>query len=163
LRNDVPRKKSARMLAERTLDLTLGLGSIWPAGTRLEAVMPREVEKGAVVNNKTIRVLPDHRGLHAVVENLARYAANRLERGNVAAQNRLQILVNDEPRPDQARIAEHHGEQPDDPSHPGLVGELNLEPSQIDLGLLARRSLEPYLERGDGSGRMSRTARFTAV
>ena len=66
---------------------------------------PREVEKGAVVNDKTIRVFPDHRGLHAVVENLARYAANRLERGNVAAQNRLQILVNDEPRPDQARIA----------------------------------------------------------
>ena len=28
-----------------------------------------------------------------VVENLARYAANRLERGNVAAQNRLQVLV----------------------------------------------------------------------
>jgi len=89
---------------------------------------------------------------HAVVENLARYAANRLERGNVAAQNRLQILVNDEPRPDQARIAEHHGEQPDDPRHPGLVGELNLEPGEIDLGLLARRSLEPHLERGDGVG-----------
>ena len=72
--------------------------------------MPREVEKGAVVNDKTIRVFPDHRGLHAVVENLARYAADHLERGNVAAQNRLQILVNDEPRPDQARISEHHGE-----------------------------------------------------
>jgi hypothetical protein len=93
--------------------------------------MPREVEKGAVVNDKTIRVFPDYRGLHAVVENLARYAANRLERGNVAAQNRLQILVNDEPR-----IAEHHGEQPDDPRRPGLVGELNLEPGQIDLSLL---------------------------
>ena len=45
-----------------------------------------------------------------------------------------------EPRPDQARIAEHHGEQPDDPRYPGLVGELNLEPGQIDLSLLARRS-----------------------
>ena len=32
--------------------------------------------------------------------------------------------------------------------NPGFVGELNLEPGQIDLGLLARRSLEPYLERG---------------
>ena len=49
--------------------------------------MPREVEKGAVVDDKTIRVFPDHRGLHAVVENLARYAADRLERGDVAAQN----------------------------------------------------------------------------
>ena len=34
-----------------------------------------------------------------VAENLARYAANRLERGNVAAQNRRQNLVNDEPPP----------------------------------------------------------------
>src|SRR5271169_6584605 len=108
----------------------LGLGTIWPAGPWLEGVMPREVEKGAVVDDKTIRVFPDRRGLHAIVENLARYA----------------------PRPDQARIAEHHGEQPDDPRHPGLVGELNLEPGQIDLGLLARRSLEPHLERGDGVG-----------
>src|ERR1700751_6350973 len=55
-----------------------------------------------------------------------------------------------EPRPDQARIAKHHGEQPDDPRHPGLVGELNLEPGQIDLSLLARRGLEPHLKRGDG-------------
>ena len=88
--------------------------------------MPREVNEGPVVDDKAIRVFPDHRGLHAVVENLARYAADRLERGNVAAQNGLQVLVNDEPRPDQARIAEHHGEQPDDPRYPGLVGELNL-------------------------------------
>jgi hypothetical protein len=45
--------------------------------------MPREVEKGAVVNDKTIRVFT---AVFAVVENLARYAANRLERGNAAAQ-----------------------------------------------------------------------------
>ena len=31
-----------------------------------------------------------------LIADLARCAANRLERGNVAAQNRLQILVNDE-------------------------------------------------------------------
>ena len=61
MRSDVPRKKSLANIAERTLDLTLGLGSIWPAGTRLEAVMPRKVEKGAVVNDKTIRVFPDRR------------------------------------------------------------------------------------------------------
>ena len=49
--------------------------------------MPRKVEKGAVVDDKTIRVFPDHRGLHAVVENIARCAADRLERSDVAAQN----------------------------------------------------------------------------
>jgi hypothetical protein len=58
-----------------------------PGGTRLKTVMPREVKKRPVVDDKTIRVFPDHRGLHAVVENLARCAADRLERGNVAAQN----------------------------------------------------------------------------
>jgi hypothetical protein len=33
--------------------------------------MPRKLEKGAVVDDNTIRVFPDHRGLHAVVENIA--------------------------------------------------------------------------------------------
>ena len=113
--------------------------------------MPSEVEKGAVVDHKTIRVFPDHRGLHAVVENLAWRSTDRLERGDVAAQNRLQIPMNNEPRPDQARIAEHHREQPDDARHPALIGELNFEPGEIDLGLglLAGRGLEPHLERGD--------------
>ena len=133
-------------VAERTLDLALGLGTIRPTGPRLEAVMPRKVEKGAVVDDKTVRVFPDHRGLHAVVEDLARHPTDRLERGDVAAQNRLQILVDDEPRPNQTRIAEHHREQPDDARHLGLVGELNFEPGEIDLGLLAGWGLKPYFE-----------------
>ena len=37
--------------------------------------MPCEVKKCAVVDDKTIRVFPHHRGLHVVIENLARYAA----------------------------------------------------------------------------------------
>ncbi len=49
--------------------------------------MPREVEQGAVVDHKTIRVFPDHRGFHAAVEKFAHYATDRLERGSVAAQN----------------------------------------------------------------------------
>jgi hypothetical protein len=44
--------------------------------------MPRKVEKSAVVDD-----LPDNRGLHAVLKNLARHTADRLKRGNVAAQN----------------------------------------------------------------------------
>ena len=55
-------------------------------------------------------------------------------------------------RPDQTRIAEHHGEQPDDARHPGVVGELNFELGEVDLGLLAGRSLEPHLERRDRIG-----------
>jgi hypothetical protein len=49
--------------------------------------MPRKVGKGAVVDDKTIRDFPDHGGLHAVVENIARCATDRLERSDVAAQN----------------------------------------------------------------------------
>ena len=49
--------------------------------------------------------------------------------------------MDDEPRPDQTRMAEHHGEQPDDARHPGVVGELNFESGEVDLGLLAGRSL----------------------
>ena len=56
----------------------------------------------------------------------------------MTAQNWLQILMDDKPRPDQARIAKHHGEQPDDARHSRLVGELSLELGEIDLGLLAR-------------------------
>jgi hypothetical protein len=61
--------------------------------------------------------------------------------------------MDDEPRPDQTRIAEHHGEQPDDPRHHWLIGELNFEPGEIDLGLPAGWGLEPHFERGDGSER----------
>ena len=157
------RGRSPRECSGTDAQLTLRFRPIWPASTRLEAIMPRKVEKSAVVDDKTIRVLPDNRGLHAVVENLARHTADRLERGDVAAQHRLQILVDDEPRPDQTRIAEHHGEQPDDARHPWLIGELNFEPGEIDLGLLAGWGLERTSKGVMGSGRMSRTARFTAV
>ena len=139
-------------IAEWTLDFALGLGTIGAAGTRLEAIVSREVEKGPVVDHKTVRVFSDHRGLHAVVENLTRYAPDRLERSDVATQNRLQILVDDEPRPDQTRIAQHHGEQPDDTRHAGLVRELDLEPREINLSLLPGRRLKPHLERRDTVG-----------
>ena len=77
---------------------------------------------------------------------------------------RLQILVHDEARPDQPRVAEHHGEQPDDALDAGLVGELDLEAGEIDLGLLAGRRLEAHLEAArPGRAGCSRTARFTAV
>ena len=42
-------------VAERPLDLALGLGPVGPAGLRLEAVVPREVEQGAVVDDEAVR------------------------------------------------------------------------------------------------------------
>src|SRR3954469_3235698 len=55
-------------------------------------------------------------------------------------------------RPDQARVAKHQGEEPDDSLDAGLIGELDLEAGEIDLGLLAGRGLEPHFEWRDRIG-----------
>ena len=62
---------------------------------------------------------PTTDGLHPVVEDLARHPAQGLEGSHVAAKHGLQVLVQDEPGPVQARMAEHQREQPDDPGKPG--------------------------------------------
>src|SRR6185312_16902730 len=104
-------------VAERALDLALGLRSIGPAGFWIKAVMTREVDQGAIVDDAVVIALAEHRGLHAVVEDLPRRTAQRLEGCRVAAQHRREILVHDEAGPDQSAVAEDHGEQPDDPRH----------------------------------------------
>ena len=134
------------------LDLFLRLGPIGPAGARLEAVVAGEVDEGAVVDDESVGVLADDRGLHAIVEDRARRAADRLEGRDVAAQNALQIRVEDEPRPDQPGVAEHHRKEPDDALDARLVGELDLEPGEVDLGLLARRRLEAHFVSGGVGG-----------
>src|SRR3954453_15970240 len=68
------------------------------------------------------------------------------ERRHMAAQNRLQVLMQDEAGPDQTRVAEHHREQPHDAGRGGLVREDDLELREVDLGLVARRGLEANLE-----------------
>ena len=89
---------------------------------RLKAVVAGEVDEGAVVDDESVGVLADDRGLHAIVEDGARRAADRLEGRDMAAQDALQVLVEDEPRPHQPGVAEHHREQPDD-ADPRLVLE----------------------------------------
>ena len=84
-------------VAERPLHFALGLGPIGPAGFRLEPVVPGEIEETAVVNHETVDILTDDCSLHAVIEDLARRPADRLQRSDVAAEHGLQILV-DEPR-----------------------------------------------------------------
>ena len=71
----------------------------------------------------------------------------------MAAQDRRQILMDDEARPDQAAEAEHQREQPDDPRRRRLVGEDDVEVGEVDLRLLAGRGLETDLEAAFGRGR----------
>ena len=92
-------------VSERPLHFALGFGPIGSTGTRLEAVVPCEVEEATVVNDQAVGILADHRRLHAVVENFLRNPADRFERRNVTAQDGLQVLVDDEARPDQPREA----------------------------------------------------------
>ena len=79
---------------------------------------------------------------------MARRRARRKPRYSSAG--RLQILAADEPRPNQPGVAEHHREQPDDALDPRLVGKLDLEPGEVDLGLLAQRRLEAVHLTYDG-------------
>ena len=92
-------------VAERALDLTLGLGPIGPARLGQEAVVARQLEQGRVEQDDAVGVLAADHGAHAVVEDLARHAAQRLEGRRVAAQHGLQVLVRDEARPDQPAVA----------------------------------------------------------
>ena len=77
--------------------------SSWPDRAGKRAAESRsgegEVDEGAVVDDESVGVLADDRGLHAIVEDGARRAADRLEGRDVAAQDALQVLVEDEPRP----------------------------------------------------------------
>ena len=108
--------------------------------------MPGQVEQRAIVDDQAIDILPEHGGFHAIVEDLPGCAAEGLKRCDVAAQHGSEVLVQDEASPDQPRVAEHQGEQPDDALGARLVDERDLEAGEVDLALNARRRLEADLE-----------------
>ena len=95
-------------ISERPLDFSLRFGSVWSAGARLEPIMPGQIDERAVADDEPVGILAENGSLHAVVEDFTRRAADRRERGHVATQHGLQILVQDEARPDQPGVAEHH-------------------------------------------------------
>ena len=130
-------------VAERPLNLALGFGPVRPAGAGLEAIVLRQRQQRAIVDDVAVIVLAGHRRLHAVVEDLDRHAAERVERLDMTAEQRLQVLVHDVAREHEARVAEHQAEQPDDPAGAGIVGEVDHEAGKVDLrldGLAASRS-----------------------
>ena len=63
--------------------------------------MASEIDERAVVDHEPLGVLAEDSGLHSVVEDLARNAADRLQSGAMTAKNCLQILMDNEARPDQ--------------------------------------------------------------
>src|SRR5215212_10133327 len=133
-------------VAERPLDLTLGFGPVRAARLGQEAVMPGEVEQGAVEDD-VARLAPaaDH-GAHAVIEDLARHTPERREGRGVAAQKRMQVLMQDEAAPEEAAVTEHQREEPHDALGAWCIGEADPKLCEVDLRLPARRCLEPTLE-----------------
>src|SRR3954469_11409569 len=135
-------------IAERPLHLAFRLRPVGPTRARLEAVMPGEIEKRAIVDHEPVQILADDGCLHSVVKHFAGSPADRLERGDVATQNGLQILVQDEARPDQPAVAQHHREQPDDAPHPGLCAKSTCACSP---GGVSNRTSNPAILRGRNS------------
>ena len=87
-------------VAERPLDLALRFGPVGAAGSGQEAVVLGERNERAVVDDVALAILAGHGRLHAVVEDLDRHAADRLEGPHVTAQERLQVLMQDKARDD---------------------------------------------------------------
>src|SRR5580698_3260179 len=73
-------------IAERSLYLALRFGPIGAASAGLKAIMQRQRQQRAVVGDVTLVVLTDHRGLHAVVEDLDRHPADCFKGLDMAAQ-----------------------------------------------------------------------------
>ncbi len=115
--------------------------------------MAGELDQGAVVDDVAgVGVLAHEHRAHAVVEHLGRHAAQRLERGGVAAQQGLQVLLRHEPGPQHAAVAQHEREQPNHALDPRLVSEHGAEMREVDLSLPARRRLEAHLEARGRAG-----------
>jgi hypothetical protein len=138
-------------VTEWALDFTLGLRAIGPAGFRIKAVMTCEVDQRAIVDDALVMTLAEHCRLHAVVEDLPRRAAQRLERRDMAAQHGCQVLMHDEARPDQPAEAEHHGKQPHHSRRLRLAGEHDMELGEVDVALFPGRGLEANLKMRIGN------------
>jgi hypothetical protein len=135
-------------VAVRPLDLALGLGPVGPAGLRVVAVVAGEVDQRSIVDDVARGVLTQDRGLHPVVENLARHTTKGREGSEVATEHGLQVLVQDEAGPEPAAVAEHQRKQPDDACDARLVGKHHLKLGELDLRLVAGRGLEASFEDG---------------
>ena len=135
-------------ITERSFHLTLRFRPVRLASAGLEAIVAGKIDKRAVIADEAVGVFADDRSLDSIIEDLVRRAADRLESGDMTAQDALQVLVNDAAAPDKPGVAERHGKQPNDALDAGLVGKLRLEMGEVDLRLLAWRRFEAHFETG---------------
>ena len=98
-------------IAERALHLALGLGPIRPTSTRLITIVFGKRAQGGVVDDvPALGVLAMEHGAHAVIQDLPRHPAKRLEGRDMAAQQGLHVLAQHEAAPHHPAVAEHQRE-----------------------------------------------------
>jgi hypothetical protein len=126
-------------------DHALGLGAISLARTWSKAVVLPKRDQLHVVDDVLLE-LSEHRGLHPVVENLARHPAQMFERFQVTAQHRLQVLMLNESASQVPAVSKDNREQPDRASLARCVVEFNVEVCEVNLRLMAGGGLEAHFE-----------------
>lgn len=109
-----------------------------------------------LVDGAAILILADDGCLHTVIENLAWHAVDRLERSPMASKHARHRLTQYEPPPDHPRDAQRHGKESDNLHLVRRIGKAKPDLHKVDLGLLARWSLEPH---GIGLATVGRTHR----
>lgn len=130
------------------LDLSLRLRLIGFACPWVETVMAGEIEQSPIIDNAVCVAFADDGRLHTIIKYLARNTAEGIERSDMAAEHRRQILMHGKAGLDETAMAQNHGEQPDNPRRQWLIGEDHLELGEINLGLLAGRCLKSHFETG---------------
>jgi hypothetical protein len=129
----------------------------------MEAVVAGEADQRPVVDDVAPGILAQDRGLHPVIEDLARHASERSEGGEMTAQHGLQVLVQDEASPEQAAVAEHQGEQPNDPGHPGSSANATWNWAKSTCAWSPGRVSKRTSKTEAAGGRSSRSVSVTAV
>ena len=114
--------------------------------------MPGEIEQAAIVDDQAVGVLADHRRSSCGRRGFPAAPRRSPRTPQCDSADGLQVLVDDEARPDQPREAEHQREQPHDPGDAGLVSEHDLEVGEINSRRAASRSGPPDPEHDPSPG-----------
>ena len=135
------RKEVRLQVTDSTLNLSFGLGPVFPAQSRLKAPMPREVREPFVPDDLAPVVSSQSHRLHPVVQNLLAHPSQCPKRALVKSKQRLQTLIRRHIGVNRSRIAQRHHEAIELPSLPPLLQPAQIAP--VELRLTPRLGLEP--------------------